>query len=59
MAEDYGGFTIDGDGHVSGTFNLISFVKVAPQGLKVKQHRYESVSEDDDEEEEDDDEEHE
>ena len=55
IEDDYSGFTIDGDGHISGTFNLISYIKIAPQDMKVKQHKYESVSEDDEEEEEDDD----
>jgi hypothetical protein len=56
--KDYSGFTITEDGFITATFNLITYIKTAPQTFKVKQHKYESVSiddEDEEEEEEDDD----
>ena len=53
--KDYSGFTISEDGEIQATFNLITYIKTAPQSFKVKQHKYESVSIDDDEEEDDED----
>jgi hypothetical protein len=48
------GFSIDETGRIQSTFNMVSYLKVAPRDMKFKKKRYEKVSEDDEEEELDD-----
>jgi hypothetical protein len=48
------GFSIDKQGHITGTLNLISYLKVAPEDIQAGRQKKREVSEDDDDEDDED-----